>query len=90
MLSMGYGKSVLRYNGLEYVYGAGKERPKGWLGEVCEHLGVTGFWLRCFGLGWENIQVYNPEVNDKGIVTGWKEDEVSKAAKKMAKRLAKW
>jgi hypothetical protein len=84
---MGYGKSEFTYNGKTEVYGTGEVRPKGWPLLVQKHLGVGIFWLWCWWSGWSyGNQIETAVFNDNGYITGWKEEEVSKLANKLAKR----
>jgi len=87
LIKMGYGRSEYTYNGKTEVYGSGEVRPKGWPLLVQKHLGVGVWWLWCFWMGWDyGNQIQVAETNDNGDVVGWRDEEVSKAAIKLAKK----
>ena len=90
LITMGYGKSSFTYGGQTEVYGTGKDRPKQWPLLVQEHLGVGAFWLWCFWMGWGyNNQMQVPVTNDNGDIVGWKDEDVSREAIKMAKKFCR-
>jgi len=90
LIQMGYGKSSFTYNGKTEVFGTGKERPKGWPLLMQQHLDVGVWWLWCFWMGWDYHNQISVPVKDKdGNTVSWKDDEVSKAAIKMSKRLCR-
>lgn len=84
LLQMGYGKSDF----YDATYGSGEVRPKGWPVLVQKYLDIGVFWLYSFWQGWDNGRTIQVAIkNDKGDIIGWKDDEVSKAADRMVKRL---
>jgi hypothetical protein len=83
LIQMGYGKAV--FDGKEY--GSGVVRPKGWVVEMQNYLGVGVYWLYSFWLGWDQgRQIQIAETNDNGDIVGWKDEPVSKETIKLAKR----
>lgn len=83
LIQMGYGKSV--FDGVEY--GTGVVRPEGWLLEMQHYLGVGVFWLYAHWMGWgQSRQLQVAVTNDNGDIVGWKDEEVSKATIRMAKK----
>jgi hypothetical protein len=90
LIQMGYGKSSFTYNGKIEVYGTGKERPEGWPLLVQKHLDVGVWWLWCFWMGWDyHNQIQTPVKDKNGDTIGWKDDEVSRMAIRMSKRLCR-
>lgn len=86
LIQMGYGKC--EWDG--EVLGTGEIRPEDWPLLVQHHLGVGVFWLHCFWMGWGyNNQIQVEVTNKDGAHVGWKDEEVSKAAIKLAKRLVR-
>jgi hypothetical protein len=90
LIQMGYGKSEFTYSGRTDVYGTGEVRPKGWPLLVQNHLGVGVFWLWCFWMGWGySNQMQVSVTNDNGDIVGWKDEEVSREAIKLAKKFCR-
>lgn len=90
LIEMGYGAASFTHGLTTTVYGSGNVRPKDWPLLVQNHLGVGVFWLHCFWMGWSyNNQIQVAVLDDKGKHVGWRDDEVSKAAIRMAKKLVR-
>lgn len=88
LLAMGKANSTWVYNGKTIFYGTGEPRERGWTKELQEYLGVGAWWWWRFFRGWSYSQQIEIALrNDNGEVVGWREDEVSKVANRMAKKL---
>jgi len=91
LLQMGLGASVVTYGGRVMTYGEGEPRPKEWPLLVQKHLGVGAFWLWSFWMGWAyDNQIQVAVTNDNGDIVRWKDEEVCREARTLARKMAKW
>jgi len=89
LLSMGLGGTAVTYNGKTDVYGTGR-RARSTRARTRRPRGASGPARANPWAGWDNGRVVQvPVKNDKGETVDWKDDEVSKMANKMAKRLCR-
>ena len=85
LMAMGRANSTWVYKGKTIFYGKGE--PRGGWSELTEYLGVNTWWWWRFFRGWSySQQIEVAELNKDGNIIGWKEDDVSKTAIRMAKK----